>query len=126
MIHVREKETPEIRRRRNSSGREGDKSVTSLSLSPTFLTALLRLRGRLLLFLVDDAQLERLLVRGPPGRAPDVVLHLAAPLPGVPVAHAAQLDGAFVLVVHTHEGGARVQGAGAALLQDLCRGNDRA
>ena len=101
-------------------------NLLHLSLSPTFLTALLRLRGRLLLFLVDDAQLERLLVRGPPGRAPDVVLHLAAPLPGVPVAHAAQLDGAFVLVVHTHEGGARVQGAGAALLQDLCRGNDRA
>ena len=101
-------------------------NLLHLSLSPTFLPALLRLRGRLLLFLVDDAQLERLLVRGPPGRAPDVVLHLAAPLPGVPVAHAAQLDGAFVLVVHTHEGGARVQGAGAALLQDLCRGNDRA
>lgn len=66
----------------------------------------------------DDFDLHDLLVRGPPGGPPNIILHLAAPRPLVLHAHIANLDGALVLAVVAHELDPLLEAPGTPLQTD--------
>ena len=72
---------------------------------------------------VRDLEVDAPLVNGPPEGAPDVVLHLAGPSPGVlPRPEPGQLHLALVAVVLPDEPEAAGQLRGAPLLQNLGKG----